>query len=203
MALIATHIRFAIDLLEHYPIRHLERYISGTVYPDSRWVSKIDRPLTHDEKYVGADFPDSDFTRGWQVHVFCDMLQNGLHESLMDDLPPKGTEDWWVRLSVAKIVQDMNDLKHFDADRYFSYLEYVEAPNGEELSKVKKFNDIIRSTYSNVVEPKPSDYPRLWVSVGLESRLAEKLVDALADALADEKLCRRIEHSYERMLAAC
>ena len=38
MALEATHIRFAYDLKEKYKITDLEKYISGLIYPDSRYI---------------------------------------------------------------------------------------------------------------------------------------------------------------------
>lgn len=47
MSLGATHIRFALDLRDRYQVQDIEKYLSGTIYSDSRYVTKIDRNLTH------------------------------------------------------------------------------------------------------------------------------------------------------------
>ena len=51
MALEATHMRFALDLKNKYQVRNIKKYIVGTIYPDSRYLSGIDRTLTHSENF--------------------------------------------------------------------------------------------------------------------------------------------------------
>lgn len=41
MALEGTHIRFALDVGDKYNIKDLGKYISGTLYPDSRYITGI------------------------------------------------------------------------------------------------------------------------------------------------------------------
>ena len=47
MAFTATHIKFALDFKDKYDIKDLSHYLSGAIYPDSRYVTGIDRNLTH------------------------------------------------------------------------------------------------------------------------------------------------------------
>jgi hypothetical protein len=47
MALEATHIRFALDLKDTYGVNDVHAFVSGAVYPDSRYVMGIDRIATH------------------------------------------------------------------------------------------------------------------------------------------------------------
>ena len=49
MSLQITHIRFALDLHKELNITSLDQYISGTIYPDSRYMTGIDRSLTHSD----------------------------------------------------------------------------------------------------------------------------------------------------------
>ena len=57
MALAATHIRLAIDMAGRYPIKRFSEFISGTIYPDSRWLTGIDRDLTHGPALFAKGFP--------------------------------------------------------------------------------------------------------------------------------------------------
>lgn len=41
MPLEATHIRFALDLLNKYKIKNIDQYIAGAVYPDSHYITGI------------------------------------------------------------------------------------------------------------------------------------------------------------------
>lgn len=52
MALEASHIRFALDLKDKYSIQDVQKLVSGTVYPDSRYATKIDRQLTHPQDFM-------------------------------------------------------------------------------------------------------------------------------------------------------
>ncbi len=61
MSLEATHIRFALDLKDKYRVQAIEKYISGTTYPDSRYVTKIDRGLTHNDDILTPGFAKDDF----------------------------------------------------------------------------------------------------------------------------------------------
>lgn len=64
MALPATHIRFALDLAFRYAVKQLDRYVAGSLYSDGRWLTGVDRLISHDRRYAVPDFPDSDYTRG-------------------------------------------------------------------------------------------------------------------------------------------
>ena len=52
MALEATHIRFAFDLKDVYDVSDIDAFVSGSIYPDSRYVTGIDRLATHPEGYL-------------------------------------------------------------------------------------------------------------------------------------------------------
>jgi len=113
MALFASHIRFAIDLIErnHYIPKDKSQYFSGTTYPDSRWLSNIERKLTHVGSIPESIQASNDFKQGWLIHCRYDQIQNELHKmrSFQRDFVP---EDKWIYYSALKAVQDMSDVKY-------------------------------------------------------------------------------------------
>ncbi len=199
MALIMTHIRFAMDLADRFPIKEMAHYISGTVYPDSRWVSRIDRELTHHEQFKALDFPFNDFTKGWQVHCICDHVQNDIFEDCFPEVNSLTPEERWVQLSVAKIIQDMADLQQFNLEEQLAHLDYVINPNKEDIHRVKTFYNVIRETYHNRSVPTIQDYKQFWLDVGLSEILVEKIVQGLELRLRNPESVRLIEATYEKM----
>ncbi len=200
MALIPTHIRFAIDVAKHYQIDNFQRYISGTVYPDTRWITGIDRNLTHHPAFLKPDFPKSDFTLGWHIHCVCDELQKKAHQSLFNNLRDLDRKERWILLSAAKVIQDMNDLQQIDLHKLPVYSDYAETPNGEDIRQVKKFHQIIKATYVSGDVPSPGEYGEMWQDVGLDAITAENLVDKLEWMLLDTNLELKIQNSYEKKI---
>ncbi len=201
MAMIPTHIRFALDVLDLLPITNVQHYISGTVYPDSRWVTGIDRELTHHSRFMQPDFPKDDFTFGWFVHCCCDELQKELHHSLFDDLDTMEQLDRWILLSAAKVIQDRNDLQFFNLKEMLGHLEYVRNPNDESLELVTKFYQIIKRTYSSSTTPSPEDYGDMWLSVGLNSQTTERLLKTLSELMKNQQLVQQIELSHTQAVS--
>jgi hypothetical protein len=121
MSLGATHIRFALDVKEEYKIKDLEKYISGVIYPDSRYITGIDRNLTHAHDLFVAD---SDFKRGWQVHLICDEVQEAKRKELLPDLYKDKNIDPWITNTAIKIIQDIDDFEAFNIQDYLDFFVY-------------------------------------------------------------------------------
>lgn len=137
MALIATHIRFALDLLEKYNVANLDKYISGTLYPDSRYISNLDRGLTHSVNNFAID---CDFRNGWLVHVYCDSIQSRVIKERFPNFFSNERDEFdkFIMFSVIRIIQDINDLKYLDIKKYLKYLDYICSPNNEKREDIKK-----------------------------------------------------------------
>ena len=153
MPLEATHIRFALDLKDEYKIKDIKKYISGTVYPDSSYITGIDRNLTHHEDILKSEFAKDDFKKGWQVHQICDMIMNKEKKKVLSSSFVDGragfNEEEWIISSAMKIIQDMNDMQNFDLQKNLKYLNFAYNPNGENLSDIRKYNQIIIDLYKN------------------------------------------------------
>lgn len=201
MALAATHMRLALDMADRYPVNNFSEFISGTIYPDSRWITGIDRNLTHDDRFLQKDFPKNDFTYGWHVHCLCDHIQSRLYADLFPDTRTLDRQQKWIRLSAAKATQDRHDMLKFDLQGSIDMLNYTENPSGEDIQQVGKFNMLIRETYKDCDENHVPDYYRLWTGVGLEPGLAAKLMDEVKKILSDTRQVFKIESTYAQMLA--
>lgn len=206
MALEATHIKFALDLKNRYEVQDMKKYISGTIYPDSRYVTGIDRTLTHGEDILKTEFAKNDFRKGWQVHQICDSIQHQVFRDNIDFLNRHPQDKWeenkWVEFSAAKIVQDMEILKVFNIQPYLEYLEYVYNPNGEDIAKVKEYNLIMVNLYKDKKEISLEDNINMWRSLGIGDELCEKVKGTTKKFLNDKKLVRDIYDCYQKMLSA-
>lgn len=77
MSFQATHLHFANQVKKIFNIQDLTQYFSGTLYPDSRYITKVERTKTHADVRINPvkiyNLPD-DFHKGWQVHLWYDKL---------------------------------------------------------------------------------------------------------------------------------
>ena len=202
MALAATHIRLALDMADRTPVNHLSQFISGTIYPDSRWLTGINRNLTHGDRFLQKDFARSDFTYGWHVHCLVDHVQARLYKTLFPDAEAMDRQQRWILLSAAKVIQDRHDLDKFDLQGGIALLNYAEAPAGEDIQLVRAFNRIIRETYKDRDKNHLPDYYNLWTGVGLDAMVAAKVIDQVQKLLSDTSLVTKIESTYAKIVGS-
>ncbi len=200
MALIPTHLRFALDVAGYHSNPELKPYLSGTIYPDSRWTTGIDRTLTHHSRFLDPAFPADNFTLGWHIHCVCDSLQNEIHAPLLEHLIDVQSGNSWILQSVAKVIQDMNDLQQFDLKSAFRTADLIQNPNGENQETVEAFYEIISGTYENGNPPTPFEYGVMWRKVGLDEETTGKLLENLNHLLIDDVFVGNIENSYNAVL---
>jgi len=207
MALEATHMRFALDLKDKYQVVDIEKYIVGSVYPDSRYVTGIDRTLTHGEWILADDFTVDDFHKGWQVHQLVDDIQAEIIKDYFPNLVPifakenKFTEREWPVFSAIKIIQDMDDLQKFDLRQSVKYLEnYVFNPNGEDIKKVQRYNQIMINLYKGKKKTTVEDNYQMWLALGVDRKSALNIKEQTEGLLKDVKMIKRIETIYDEML---
>lgn len=200
MALPATHIRFAAAIADRLNVADGRAYLSGTLYPDSRWLTGVDRKRTHDRRFLDPDFPSDDFTLGWQVHCLCDRIQGDIHAGLLDGLSELTSDDRWVLISAAKVVQDMNDAAQGDLDTHLPLLTHSRSPNDESGEDVAAYLDLVRRSYSRCATPRWRDYAGLWTGVGLDRRRISQIEHQVDRILADDGLVTQLYGAYERMV---
>jgi len=206
MPLPATHIKFALDVKDKFDIKNLSEYLSGTVYPDSRFITKINRSCTHVSGLSLDDPSFSDFKKGWAVHCLCDKVQHQISDKYISDIlePLEKTDkrggEWWVKHTALKIILDISVFKIYNIQKYLPMIEYVENANDENLEDIKNYIKIVQKTYQDKQEINLDDMKELWLSLGAEEELIEKVIKKTEEYLKDEKLVKRVEGLYEKMV---
>ena len=200
MAMPATHIRFAETLAQRLGVQDLSAYLSGTIYPDSRWMTGIDRKKTHARRVLDPNFPSDDFTMGWHVHCRCDHNQGAIFKQLLGDLSDLSPDDRWFLFSAAKTIQDMNDALEGRIFENLWMLTNEATPNGEDRESVVAFYDIIRSTYKKEAPVRLQDYVGLWAAVGFDGTRIQKIVKQVERILADRQLVGRLTGVFDQMV---
>ncbi len=200
MAMPATHIRFAATLAQRLGIQDLGAYLSGTIYPDSRWMTGIDRRKTHDHRFLDPTFPSDDFTMGWHVHCRCDHNQGEIFQQLLGDLSGLSSDDRWLLFSAAKTIQDMNDAIEGRVFENLCLLTDQRTPNGEDPTAVVAFYDVIQSTYGKEAPVRLPDYVRLWTTVGFDECRIQKIGELVERIFANHQLVGGLRGVFDRMI---
>ena len=206
MALEATHIRFALDLKDVYKVKDLGKYLSGTIYPDSRYVTGIDRTLTHNDEILKADFASDDFKKGWQLHHICDIIQNKLREKFLPELHLTHsklfhTREWYLA-TAAKIIQDQFDMQLFDLHSQLSLLEYVQNPNNEDIETIQKYNQFVVNLYKGKDTVSFEDHFVFWSNLGISKKHLKGIENKTRKAYKNPDLVKRIHGIYDQMLSS-
>lgn len=202
MALPVTHIQFAVDLESELDITHRDAYISGTVYPDSRYVSGIDRTSTHYAGLIDYIFSDDDFLNGWAVHFLCDQVQKDVFEESFSDLMSTyepGSEEWWIAFTALKILQDVALAQSFRIAPYTKHLDHVDARAGEQVELVQRYNQALQSVYADGEAVTIEDGLTFWETLGLDDALIDQLRVRAAE-LNTSDMMNRLQECYTKMI---
>ncbi|MCW1949509.1 MAG: hypothetical protein KIH89_003675 [Candidatus Shapirobacteria bacterium] len=208
MALLGTHIRFALDVKDNFKVKNLDKYISGTVYPDSRYITKINREITHSNDFLNDLFyQDNDFKKGWFVHLICDKIQSKVFEYIFPELSgsSKDTEnklspEYWVLKTNLKIFQDLHDVSQFPIKNYLNHLKYIETPNNEEIKLVKKYNQILIDLYQKN-KLITQDLVNMWANLGIGKEMTNQIKKKNDEMNSDVKILEKIPLIYPEMLS--
>lgn len=202
MALVVTHIRFALDLKNRFEVKELDKYLSGSIYPDSRYITKVDRTLTHNSNYIKKEFYDNDdFKKGWAIHLICDKTQRDVMEELFPDLLKDVEKDIvygnksWVLRTTIKIIQDIFDAEFIGMKDYIKYLEYNNNPNNEDLGLIKKYNQIFIDMYGQDSLSYENEF-KMWQMLGLNQDVLEKIKEKTAELNQDQSVMDRVKQIY-------
>jgi len=204
MALEATHIRFALDLKDKYKVSDIKKYVSGTVYPDSRYVTGIDRSLTHPEDFFNQDMIKlDDFKKGWFVHLLCDKVQYEVTQEKFPELlkleSGQGSAKWIYHTAIKNLL-DINQAQEFDIKGCLSYLDYIESPNGEDREKLLEYNRIFQKMYADPAALSIEACYKMWKLFGIGDELADKVKSKTEEFQKDKNAMELISQIYPEML---
>jgi hypothetical protein len=157
MAMEATHVRFALELAGVLGVKDLRAYLSGAVYPDSRYLTGVARSATHAEGSPQDPFASglSDFERGWATHIVYDAHTSELARCELDVLLPDAwqAENWrWPWVTARKLVEELGTCRLMgERVTVMQTLEPVEYPFGENREVMEKYYEIQRKGYEGQV----------------------------------------------------
>lgn len=204
MAVEASHVRIALAVQDSFDITDQGAYLCGSIYPDSRYVTKIDRTLTHPTDYkTDRMFVRSDFNKGWLVHLLTDDIQ---YKAMQEALPKvcEGIDgqgsDVWVRRTAIKIIQDITDTKSFDVTSVFPYFDQVFTPNGESEDLVKQYNALFVEMYGSKYNLPIEPYAILWRAFGIDRDIEKRLLSQTETYSTDQDIVSRAEGLYETIV---
>jgi hypothetical protein len=202
MALEATHIRFALSLMNDYGISNEKEYILGTSYPDSRYATGISREFTHGAHVLRKDFAINDFKKGWQVHEICDRIQHEAFKKfipLLDQYEKEWPDEKWIDFTALKIIQDISDRQQYDVKSYMNYLKNAENPNQEDIEKVRAFNKYLIDLYAKEISTE--NYCEILIACGVKEALARETTSKVSILLQDKVLIKQVDKVFPYMVA--
>lgn len=206
MSLEATHIRFALDLKDSYEVRDMKKYLSGAIYPDSRYITKIDRHLTHDKGFTKESFyKDDDFKKGWSSHLLCDRANveailkifPDLFEGLETEIVG-GNKNWVMRTAI-KVLQDVADAEALGIKNYREFIDHIETPNGEDPELMKKYAQIFIDKYDTEKLTLEDEF-EIWSLFELTPELLEKIKYKVMELKERPDVMERIARLYDEMI---
>ncbi|HSX25100.1 MAG TPA: hypothetical protein VLG69_03995 [Candidatus Andersenbacteria bacterium] len=204
MALEASHIRIALAVEGKLSITDRGAYLCGAIYPDSRYVTKIERLLTHPTDYKNDPmFMREDFYKGWLVHLLTDDIQ---YKAMQEALPKvcEGVDgqgsDVWMRRTAIKIIQDMSDAKFFDINSTFSYFDQVFTPNGEDVDLMKQYNKLYVDMYQFIDKLSLESYAAFWRAFDVDDSTVARMIEQTKTYLLDRGITAKAEGLYETIV---
>ncbi|MCB9798143.1 hypothetical protein H6758_00275 [Candidatus Nomurabacteria bacterium] len=204
MSLDATHIRFALDHKEHLGAKDISEYLSGTVYPDSRYVSGIKREQTHSavlEKKL--QHSSDDFERGWFIHLLCDKVFNIARTQkylrVFDGVSKESNIiEWWHRSSALKLVQDLHNVRFVDTEMFSTWLVSKKNPCNEPANSIEIHQKSIADMYANVsyTQITPENYRYLFAVRNIDELSIKTIIDYSQEFLKDTYIAGSQEELY-------
>ena len=204
MAFEMTHMRFAVDLAPRLDIKDFPSYLAGSIYPDSRYVTKIHRNLTHGEGVPQDPFASGldDFRKGWATHILYD------HEGIQKY---KGLSPWperkivgfgeeWIFTTAAKLVEDFLSFDTMTVPREMIDGLTPPAPLNQEVPMLlASYYDDNRDIYQN--RPTLSDYRRIMLGWNIDKSVIDELIAKTGELLNDKFMIEKISRIYPEILA--
>jgi len=118
-----THLAYAERYLRKNPTRDLKKFILGTIFPDIRYIARIERDLTHKKFRPNLNLSALDsFKAGWKLHIYLDSQWNKIVKN--SRFYDSGCRENHVIWTAAKIIEDRFDYKKIiDPAKYWRILK--------------------------------------------------------------------------------
>ena len=197
-----THVRFARDLKDRLGVVDEAAYYAGTIYPDSRYMTKIDRHLTHagtsphDPFAVGL----SDFEKGWATHLLYDHHAYPHYVGLSpwpEEKAEQGNQVWQF-ISAAKVVEDIQSYQAMDGKvEMILNIQFLKRPHDEDPEIMHAYSQIQKTLYQQ--RPTLDHYRDFWMTLSANAQVIDLVMSHVEKILSDERMQEGIESIYKRV----
>ena len=204
MALPATHIKFALDLATHCDVQDTGKYILGTLYPDSQYITGIDASSMHYSGLIAYVISDDDFMNGWAVHFLCDETQRIAFKKYNEeyaDLLAADRVQAEILANALKIVQEFHTLQGFHVLKYVGAIDQVEARSNEQIELVQKYYRDIAELYSQKGQMEIDDFVTLYADWGASLEDQNQIRDLAKRLETDAAVQKSMQQIYEEMIS--
>jgi len=201
MSLQATHLRFSLSIKDDLGVSDMEKYVAGSIYPDTRYLSGVSRKLTHNLDYFAGKKDLGDFEKGWLSHIVADLAFYEIVEEKFGDLILyEDYEQQVLVMAAIKIVQDMEDFSSFDIQPVIDHLDYFETRFHEDERKVSEYNGIIKHLYKGKAKIAAEDYLEMRRRMGRTAENNAQVKKKLIELHRDDTLIENIKSNFEDMM---
>lgn len=205
MAFEATHIRFALDLAARLKIQDISAYLSGSIYPDSRYATGISRNITHGGKAPQDPFVKGldDFHKGWATHLLYDELGIEKYKNLSPtpNIKIEGFGDLWVFTTAEKLIEDMECFKALGKQRgLIQDIQPPEVLNNENKEHLNKYYADIKQLYTK--SPTLSGYYNLMTKWHIPDQVANAVYDLTESFQKNPSMIEQINDIYQEIVSA-
>ncbi len=204
MSFQATHLYFANQVKKILNIQDLTRYFSGTLYPDSRYITDVDRTKTHANARINPvkiNNLTDDFYKGWQVHLWYDKLGLPKLFKMATGLTYKQGEmeqiNYWIPVTGAKLVEDLYWWEKTDWPKILPYLKFATNPNQENPEILQKWYQHFIVFFQN--KPNLEDYRAQAEFMGIPTEKIKKIQTNAYKLYDDKSKRKRIESIMEKV----
>lgn len=163
MAMEATHVLFARDLQKDLSIEDPVAFFTGCIYPDSRYVTRVSRDLTHGIGTPQDPFAKglSDFEKGWATHFLYDRLEGRRMRELLEGDPDTSREAL-ISMTAMKLLEDQQSYDRLgnEAERIFKTMRIDVSPKGENVDAIRAYIEMNTELYAR--RPELDDYRRFF-----------------------------------------
>ncbi len=197
MPLQASHIKFALEIKDDLQVRDLGKYLTGAVYPDSRYFTKIDRSLTHgkdliDKNFIGGD----DFRKGWIAHLISDKAYyREVKPLFLGEL--NELEEKWLALNTAiKVIGDIRNAAEIEIGKYLPLIGAMGNPNSEDKELIEKHLAAMQKLYEHQ-DLRPEYYKTMFYEEKILSKLTKNIFKNVAELEQDKRKMSLINDLFD------
>lgn len=207
MAMPATHILFALEIASALGATDHPTYLSGSIYPDSRYATGIARDKTHGQGcpriLPGTSSSLTDFQKGWASHLYYDEEAGREQKALIpkEYVHESAFDEWWMYLTAMKVLEDRTAclrLQTLGAWDELAQIHTTEQPQGEETRKVNAYYEAVRRCY--VAVPTNEAYKEFFCELGAPKTAAERILQHYELIREDPQKAEKILSLYPQMV---